>query len=352
VTAYIVRRLLQAVVILVASCALAYYLLSLLPGSPLSSLYMELAFKKISIGEIHRLGRLWGWLDSHNQPYPWWQRFFIWLFSPERQGIDWQIGPWHLRGGGILTGNWGTSVFFAPGHPVIELIGTRLPFTLILMGASLIVSLFIAIPIGVVAAVKQYSRLDYLLTFFSFIGISMPSYWFGWMLIIFLGFQFQQWGLPALPLSGAYDAGLDQDIANRMLHLILPVFVLSLQSIAGWSRFVRAQMLEILHLDYVRTAWAKGLLPRAVILKHAFRNALIPLITLAALSLPSLFGGALLVETVFSYPGMATMYIGAIGAYDWAVVMGYLLIGTIVTVLGNLLGDILYVVADPRIRYS
>jgi peptide/nickel transport system permease protein len=352
VTTYIIRRLLQALLILVCASAFAYYVLSLLPGSPLSGLYMEVGSKKMSIGEIHRLGRLWGWLDADNHTIPWYARFSTWLFSPDRPGIDAHLGPFHLHGGGILTGNWGTSVFFAPGHQVIELIGTYLPFTLILMGASMLVSLLIAIPIGVYSAVRQYSRLDYALTLFSFVGISIPGYWLGWMLLILLGVQFKTWGLPALPLSGAYDAGLSEDVGNRIFHLILPVFVLSLQSIAGWSRFVRAQMLEVLYQDYVRTAWAKGLQPRVVVLKHAFRNALIPLITLAALSLPGLFGGALLVETVFSYPGMARMYMGALGSYDWSVVMGYLLIGTVVTVLGNLLGDILYAVADPRIRYS
>ena len=351
-TTYIIRRVGQGLVVLVLATILIYYLLTLLPGSPLGALYMQVGPNKISVGEIHRLGRLWGWLDAHNQPIPWYQRYFTWLFAPDRPGIDVAVGPWQIRGAGLLTGDWGTSTFFAPGQPVLRVIGTYLPFTLILMGTSLIVSLLVAVPIGLISAVKQYSKLDYALTLFSFGGISMPSYWLGWMLIVLLGLKFKQWGLPALPTDGAFDGGVPDDVWNRLTHLIMPVSVLSLQSIAGWSRFLRAQLLEVLRLDYVRTAWAKGLTRRTVILKHAFRNALIPLITIASLSVPGLFGGALLVETVFSYPGLAKMYVSAMGAYDWTLVMGYLLVTTALTILANVVADICYALADPRIRYS
>ena len=180
----------------------------------------------------------------------------------------------------------------------------------------------------------------------------MPTFWFGWMLIILFAEKFKEWGLPYLPPSNAYDFGMEGDIGNRILHLILPVTVLSLIQVAGWSRYLRSSVLEILRLDYVRTAWAKGLKQRVVILKHAVRNALIPLITVVTLAVPGLFGGAIITETIFSYPGMGSLFYKALGAYDWPIVMAFLLIATVLIVIANILADVLYAVADPRIRYS
>jgi peptide/nickel transport system permease protein len=164
--------------------------------------------------------------------------------------------------------------------------------------------------------------------------------------------QFKNWGLPYLPNALAFDPGMENDLFNRIWHLILPGTVLSLIQVAGWSRYLRGSMLEVLRLDYVRTAWAKGLKQRIVILKHAMRNALIPLITVISLAIPGLFGGAIITETIFSYPGMGSLFINALGAYDWPIVMAFLLISTVLIVLANILADVLYAFADPRIRYS
>jgi peptide/nickel transport system permease protein len=357
-TSFIIRRLMQGGLVLIASSMIIYFLLTLIPGSPLTGI--RVPGSKVSKADIINLGYQWGLNDKDGRKYEWYERYARWLFDPSKKGVDVAIGDVHIQGAGILTGNWGDSMFLAQGQPVMELISQRLPFTLILTIASLLISLLIAVPIGIISAVRQYSKLDYGVTFFSFFGLSMPVFWLGWMLIIIFGVQFKHWHdeipalawLPYLPPSQAYDPGQEGDLANRALHLILPVTVLSLVSVAGWSRFLRGSVLEVLRLEYVRTAWAKGLKQRVVILKHALRNALIPLITVVALALPGLFGGAIITETIFSYPGMGRLYFDAIGAFDWPIVMAYLLIITTMTVSANLLADILYAFADPRIRVS
>ncbi len=190
--------------------------------------------------------------------------------------------------------------------------GDRLGNTLALTVTSLLLSLLIAFPIGIISAIRQYSLLDYTVTGFSFVGLSMPTFWLGLMLTIFLGVLAKQlndsgwtW-LPYLPTGYAYDTDQENYIINRIYHLILPVTVLSFVSVAQFSRFIRASMLEVMRQDYVRTAWAKGLGQRSIILRHALRNALIPTITIVSLSLPLLFlfSGAVATEQVFSYPGM------------------------------------------------
>jgi peptide/nickel transport system permease protein len=349
-TAFLIRRFFQGIIVLVLATAMIYFVLTLIPGGPLTGL--RLGNSKITQVDINRLGYQMGINDLKGVPYPWYERYFKWLFDPTKKGADIAIGDAHIKGAGILTGDWGQSMVVSSKRPVMGLIQQRLPFTMILMGSALLISLLIALPVGIISAVKQYSKLDYTVTLLSFFGISMPTFWFGWMLIILFAQKFKEWGLPYLPPSNAYDFGMEGDIGNRILHLILPVTVLSLVSVAGWSRFLRSSVLEVLRLDYVRTAWAKGLKQRVVILKHALRNALIPLITVVTLALPDLFGGAIITESVFAYPGLGRLYLDAVGAYDWPIVMAYLLIVTTLTVVSNILADVLYAVADPRIRYA
>ena len=288
------------------------------------------------------------------------------------------------RNGGILTGNWGTSWKVSTGAPVLDLIFGRgaytdnstgvavyhpserwrspLANTIVLMSLSVLISLLIAFPIGVYSAVKQYSATDYALTLFSFFGISMPTFWFGLILYLLVGIQFKTWHdagatwLPYLPTGGVVDdvsnTAQYSDIGIRIRHLILPVVVLSLASVAGWSRFLRASMLEVLRQDYVRTAWAKGLKQRTVILKHALRNALIPQVTLIALAIPVLFGGAIITERIFNYGGMGTLYFNAVNTNDWPLMMSILIITSFLVVISNMIADIAYAIVDPRIRYS
>jgi peptide/nickel transport system permease protein len=239
---------------------------------------------------------------------------------------------------------------------------SRLPRTLQLMIISILLSILIGVPLGVYSAVRQYSGVDYTVTFLAFFGSSMPTFFFALLMILLFSITFKTAGwmyLPsgnaesvkdyAMPLLGAVDAG---SLLDKFLHLIMPVSVLTIINVAGWSRFVRGSMLEVLRQDYVRTARAKGLIERVVIAKHALRNALIPFVTIVVFSLPAAFGGAIITETVFNWPGMGRLYFDALGRNDYPVAMSLLLITAILTVIATLLSDILYTVVDPRIRLS
>ncbi len=352
-TTYLIRRSLQGLIVLVLSTVIIYFLLSQVSGSPIE-FSRSIEGPNISGIGIHKrqeqLEAQLGWNK------PWYQRYFIWLFDPARVSaqdnpIDVRIGDLRIHGSGFLTGNWGRSIRVATGWTVLELIKSRLPNTLILTSCALLVSLLIAFPIGVLSAIRQYSKLDYAVTVFSFFGLSMPVFWFGLMLIILFAVNFKAWGLPYLPIGGLSDPGLENDLGNRLWHLVLPVTMLSIVSVAGWSRYIRSSMLEVLRQDYVRTAWAKGLQQRVVILKHALPNTLIPLVTIVGLSLPGLVLGSITVEKVFAYPGMGLLYFSALN-YDWPLVMGIVIIFATLVILSNILADVLYAAADPRIRYS
>jgi peptide/nickel transport system permease protein len=265
---------------------------------------------------------------------------------------------------GIIRWDWGDSWKLATGQAVTSVIGSRLANTVILMATVTILSLVIAIPIGIISAVKQYSKLDYAVTTFSFFGISMPVFWFGLLMIMLFTLQFQKWGLPYFPSGDVFTTRVTPGsiqavlgivpytMADRIVHLILPVTVLTLLYLAGWSRFMRSSMLEVLRQDYVRTARAKGLLERTVIAKHATRNALIPLVTIVVLQIPGIFSGAIVTETIFNYPGMGRLFIDALSRDDWPIVMAILFISAILVVVATLVGDILYTVIDPRIRFD
>jgi peptide/nickel transport system permease protein len=285
-----------------------------------------------------------------------------WLTNAYR-GI---LGDWagyHGDGHGVTRLDWGVSWKMAVGQPVTMLFASRLGNTLLLMSLATIISLAVALPIGVLSAVKQYSILDYFVTTFSFFGASMPVFWFGLMVILIFSYKFNDWGLPYMPAGGVtmvrsapegqvlnYLNATPGGVLDRAVHLILPALVLSLFQMATWSRFTRTSMLEVLRQDYVRTARSKGLRERIVIGKHALRNALIPVITIVVFQIPGLFGGAVITETVFSYQGVGRLYFAALTVDDWPIVMIYLLISTFLVVLATLLGDVLYTIVDPRIR--
>ncbi len=236
------------------------------------------------------------------------------------------------------------------------------------MISSLMLSLLIGVPIGILSAVRQYSRFDYFFTTISFIGSSMPVFFFGLMLILAFSVApvFLEDTLPWLPRlpSGLRVAVRPYEVApwlprvdpgtplDRMLHLAMPLTVLTFFNTATWSRFVRSSMLEVLRQDYVRTARAKGLVERVVIMKHALRNALIPFVTILVLQLPALFAGAIITETVFAWPGMGRLYVDALNRSDWPIALAFIFITAVLTVIATLLGDILYTVVDPRIKYT
>ncbi len=353
-TVYLIRRFFQIIVVLILSTAVIYTLFALAPN-PLDELRQSTDAKvRASNEDIARLAKQLG-LDK-----PWYLQYPVWL-----AGDTWlaSIGQDQYVGDrkGILRGDWGTSWKYQKNKPVLGLIKDRLPATLWLMVSSTLISLLIGIPLGVFSAVRQYSFFDYFFTAFSFIGISIPAFWFG-LLIISASLIAKSKGwfyFPAgdvlairdykVPGLGIVEAG---SFLDRIMHLVMPVTVLSLLNLAGWSRFMRASMLEVLSQDYVRTARAKGVRERLVVYKHAFRNALIPLITLVVFAIPGVFGGAILTETVFNYKGLGFLFISALGLNDYPLAMAFLLISSVLLVFATLLADILYTFVDPRIRLS
>jgi peptide/nickel transport system permease protein len=318
-TRFLVRRSIEMGVTLVLASMLLFGILNLAPGGPFDQTIATSHVQDRTY--LERLNKLIG-LDK-----PIHERYLIWV-------------------GNVLHGSLGESWNIARGQQVNAIIGTRLPNTVMLMTTGLVFSLLIAVVIGTVSAVRQYSLLDNLFTAFSFFGISIPAFWFGLIMLKFFGLE-----LKIFPVGGLYSVGHQDDLVDRLWHLILPMIVLSLLQVAQWSRFLRSSLLETLRQDYIRTARAKGQVERLVLLRHAFRNALIPLVTVIALAIPTLFGGAIFTETIFNWPGMGQLLVGAVGAQDWPVAMGVVIITASLTILANFLADVAYVVVDPRIRY-
>lgn len=283
------------------------------------------------------------------------------------------------RKGGILTGNFGTSWKVGNGEAVNDIITGRIIYmgqqpdpnggymsvyadssvlrgplanTLLLMLFAILFAILLAVPIGIYSAVRQYSIGDYVFSFVSFVGLGLPSFCLAILLVLLA----RKGWLFGLPTSGVVDNPDDvsqyADVGIRLKHLLVPGFVLGFALMAGFSRFIRSSMLEVLRLDYVRTAWAKGLKQRSVIFKHAMRNALIPLVTRIALSIPLLLGGVVLVERVIAYNGIGGLTYQAGLNDDWPLMMGLLIVGAIFIVLSNMVADIAYAVIDPRIKYS
>jgi len=322
-TNYILRRLFQSALTLFVISIILFGLISLVPGGMMTA-YAE--NPDMTPEDIARLEAKYGL----NDPVP--VRYLKWL-------------------GNTLTGDWGNS--YVSKRPALQEISERLPNTMLLMGVMLVVTLLIAVPLGILSAIKQYTWFDHVTTTLAFAGQSLPVFWFGLLLIIIFHVTLKRPdGSPLLPGSGMATLGADFSLIDRIEHLILPVTMLALVSAAGYMRYMRSSMLDVIHEDYVRTARAKGLRERMVIYKHAMRNALIPLITLIGLDLPSLFGGALFTETIFAWPGIGRLYFTAALKTDYPVIMAVLVIYSGLIILSSLLVDILYAALDPRIRLS
>jgi peptide/nickel transport system permease protein len=363
-TTFIIRRLFQSVVLLFFISMLIYILLSLAPGGPFDLL--ALSNPRINQAQIERLNAL---LDLDKPLLPG-------RYCPEFEGeaapCRFDQGRYFRWLGKVVQGDWGESWTMKTGQPVTKLIVGRLGYTFLLMGLSLFLAIIIAVPIGIYSAVKQYSVADYAVTTIAFFGQSMPTFWTGLMAMAIFAVA-----LKWFPTSGVRTTGMEGDIVEALAniftlgrsypelagqqfktildglhHVALPVLVLTFFNMAIWSRYTRSSMLEVMRQDYMRTARAKGLVERVVIIKHGLRNALIPLITILALTIPGLFAGAIITESIFSWPGMGRMYIDAISNVDWPVVQGLLVITAGLTIFANLLADILYAVVDPRIQYS
>jgi peptide/nickel transport system permease protein len=268
----------------------------------------------------------------------------------ERLGIDKPVVVQYVLWlGAMLQGNWGRS--FVTGQPVLEVILPRLGNSAILLSSVLLVTITVAIAIGIYTAVRPHSLAAYLLDAFAFLAFSTPTFWLGIMLIIIFAVKFKDWGLPHLPAGGMYDIREGQGLVS-LQHLVLPTTVLSLAAIARYSRYLRANLEEVLREDYVRTARAKGLSERVVLTRHALKNAALPLVTLVLLDLPQLASFAVVTEQVFSWPGAGQLLVQHAFRSDYAVLMGLLMVTAIMVVVFNLVADIAYAYFDPRIRYA
>lgn len=267
----------------------------------------------------------------------------------QRLGLDQPMPVQYVKWLGLaLQGNLGSSFF--SHQPVLLMIQQRLPMTLILMSTAEVFIIIVSLILGLVAAVKQYSFTDNLITSFSFVGYSMPIFFIALGCIELFAVQFRLWGLPYLP-TGA-DIWNPKDPLAMARHLVLPVFCLVAIQTAGYSRFLRSSILEVLGLDYVRTARAKGLSTRKVLFKHALRNAVLPLVTIVGLDIPFMLGGALVTESIFAWPGMGRLFWEYASRGDYPVVLGVLLLTSTAVVFFTIIVDLAYTIVDPRIRLS
>ena len=309
-------RLVESLIVIVAMSAIVYGLIGLMPGDPID--LMIVSDPNLTPADAEVLRAVYG-LDV-----PIWERYWAWLKN-------------------ALAGDFGYSRTYR--QPVPDILLPRLANTLVLLGLSSVLAVIIAIPLGVAAAAKQHRWLDDLVNLFCFAGISIPSFWFALILILLFAVT-----LGILPAGGMgpVDGG---DWLERARYLVLPVTALTLASLAAYTRFMRAAMMEALRQDYVRTARAKGASSARVLVGHALRNAMIPLITIIALDFGALFSGALITETMFAYLGMGKLVYDAILGNDYNVALVGLLFATFIVLVGNFLADIGYVALDPRISY-
>ncbi|MGM0432847.1 MAG: ABC transporter permease [Spirochaetota bacterium] len=316
---YIARRLLLSIPVIIGITILSFGIMKLSPGDPLANFVNP----SISLEDLEASRQSLGL----NDPIP--VQYVKWI-------------------GQVVRGNFGYT--YSGNHSVSALILERLPNTLILTLSAFVLSFVVGIPIGVIAAVKKNTHVDYGLTIFSLVGVAIPSFFFGLLVIYFFALM-----LGIFPPGGMVNirAGYTgfAHYMDVLHHLVLPAIVLSLGNIASVSRFTRSNMLDVLKEDYIRTARAKGLRNKSIMYKHALRNALIPVITIFGLSIPFLFSGAYITESIFNWPGMGQMGINAIQDREYGIIMALNLITATLVLLGNLISDILYAVVDPRIRH-
>ena len=321
---YALRRLALALPLLIGITFIAFFVIQLAPGGPLDFLFGSAEGTKLPPKIIEELKK------EYHLDQPIYIQYWLWLKR-------------------IAMLDFGRS--FAPdGKPVLQKIGERLPITLFLNVIEMLLILALAVPIGVLSATRQYSVFDKITTVFVFAGFATPDFWLALLLMILFGVQ-----LGWLPISGLRDINWEylsfwKQQWDFLKHLILPVAVATFGGLAGFSRYMRQSMLEVIRQEYVQTARAKGLSEQTVIGKHALRNALLPVVTILGLSLPGLIGGSVIVESIFAIPGMGQLMVQAVFSRDYPVIMGNLVIVSTLTLVANLLADISYGLVDPRIR--
>ncbi|CAN7625308.1 ABC transporter permease [Bosea sp. LjRoot237] len=314
--AFLLRRLGQSLLLLLIVSVIGFAILHLAPGGPMSQFA---AGGDMTQADLDRIAEQLGL----NRPLP--VQYIEWLWR-------------------MLRGDWGVS--YRDQQPVLHIITSHLGATLELMLTSTLLAMLIGAWVGILGAIRRYSLFDSLATVGAMIALSIPTFWFG--LVIIYVFSV---GLGWLPAGNRYTMG-DGSFLNQVHHLIGPCIVLALVSTAVWSRYMRSSMLEVVNQDYIRTARAKGVPERQILMRHALRNALLPMITITGLHVPTLLSGALVTETVFTWPGMGRLFLDSISYRDYPVVMGILMFTAVLVLLGSLLADLLYGVADPRISRS
>ena len=311
---YIIKRLLQAIPLLIGVSIIAFSIMHLAPGGPLSVYTLN---PSITAQDIDKIKVILG-LD---------------------QPIHIQYLKW---AGGMFTGNWGMTFF--GGRPVFDVIVERIPATFLLMGSAMSIAILIGMFIGIIGAFKRYSLFDYLATTGAMVALSFPTFWFGLMAIYIFSLQ-----LGWFPSGGMFTLGGDEDFFDLLHHLVLPTAVLALVLVAQWSRYTRSSFLEVIHQDYIRTAKAKGINGSKILFRHALPNAIAPLIALAGVQIPWLFSGALVAETIFGWPGMGRLFVDSLTMKEYPVLMGMVVFTAVAVIVGNLIADIINAVLDPRI---
>jgi peptide/nickel transport system permease protein len=343
-TRYIIRRILQAIPLLFIISILLFVLM-LNTGDPLATMGGR---KVTRPADRERLSRQLG-LDQ-----PIYKQYLFWLAGNDWTMIDMDGDGVSETPGtrkGVLRGDFGSSLV-SRGKDALDIIMERLPNTLILMIPAEIIVIVISLGVGVYSALRQYSFIDHTITGLSFVGYSMPIFFIALVSMYIFGVNFKRWGLPYLPTVGMFDPKVGKTTAQVVLHMVLPIFSMTVITAAGYSRFVRSQMLEVISEDYIRTARAKGLPERMVIAGHALKNAALPLVTIIGLDIPLLLGGAVVTESIFAWPGMGRLFIDHLSRSDTPVVMGILMMISLAVILSQLVTDVIYAWLDPRIRYS
>jgi len=343
-TRYIIRRILQAFPLIFIISVLLFALM-LNTGDPLATMGGRKATRP---EDRARLARQLG-LDQ-----PIYKQYLFWLAGNDWTKIDMDgDGIPETPGArkGVLRGDFGNSLV-SRGKSALEIIMERLPNTLILMIPAEIIVIVISLLVGVYSALRQYTLIDHTITGLSFVGYSMPIFFIALVSMYIFGVNFKRWGLPYLPTVGMFDPKVGKTTSQILLHMVLPIFSMTVVTAAGYSRFVRSQMLEVISEDYIRTARAKGLPNRMVIIGHALKNAALPLVTIVGLDIPMLLGGAVVTESIFAWPGMGRLFIDHLSRSDTPVVMGILMMISVTVVFSQLVTDVVYAWLDPRIRYT
>jgi peptide/nickel transport system permease protein len=340
---YILKRLLQGIPLLLF-ISIILFLLMMNMGDPVATMGGRRVTRS---SDYERLRRQLG-LDK-----PIYTQYLYWLAGNDwaRTDLDGDgIAETPGTRRGILRGDFGTSLLAR--RPVLEVIGERLPNTLILMVASEFIIILGALLVGIYSALRQYSFMDNLVTAIMFIAYSMPIFFIALISMYIFAVLFKRWGLPYLPTVGMFDPQVGRTTAQVLWHMVLPVLSISLISFAAYSRYIRSTMLEVMSQDYIRTAKSKGLPRREVVFIHALKNASLPIVTVVGLDLPLLLGGAVVTERIFAWPGMGRLFLDHVDRVDLPVVMGILMLIAVAVVVFQILTDIVYAWLDPRIRYE